>query len=593
MRVFRWKAVTPLALLLGLMVIGWYFLLDSAVRRTIELVGTELVGAKVDLAEAHVRLADGSVVLRGLEVTNPDALMTNLVQIDEIVADLKLGPLLQKKIFIDTIAVRGVRFGTARKTSGAIGNPDSRSGALRRLISEWAGSVPVPEFSIAGLTGTVNVAAIRPENLKTPAVALRIRTAADSVRQSWLGQLQSLDPAPVIDSARALAQRLQGASLRNLGVQGVVRSVQSVRRTLDDVTVARDGIGQLGQSIGEGVQTLRQEVEGLARARAEDLADARNLLQIPSLDAPDISPALFGHVALARIQPLLYWAQMAERYIPPGLDPRRRPGPSRARLAGSSVEFPREHGYAPLTVAFAEIDLQLGGEGAAAGRYRVQIVDFSSAPSVHGRPIRISASRTDAGTGPDAVHFVAVLDHVTPHIRDSVNLRIAGFQLPSITLPGVGVRMDLGHGVNELTLVRSGDSLTGSWLWSSSQVSWDRGSIGSGRVNDILWRTLSALRNVEVEVQIAGNIAGPRLAVRSNVASAISRSLRRELASEVAAAEQRVRDEVEKLVAQPIADARASVNEVAATVQRLVTQHQERLDEVKAELEARLRQLVR
>ena len=98
---------------------------------------------------------------------------------------------------------------------------------------------------------------------------------------------------------------------------------------------------------------------------------------------------------------------------------------------------------------------------------------------------------------------------------------------------------------------------------------------------------------MEVEVQVAGNITGPRLAVRSNVASAISRSLRRELANEIAAAEQRVRDEVERLVAQPIADARASVNEVSATVQRLVAQHQERLDEVKAELEARLRQLGR
>ena len=53
MRIFRWKAVTPLALLLGLMVIGWYFLLDSTVRRAIEVVGTELVGAKVDLAAAH------------------------------------------------------------------------------------------------------------------------------------------------------------------------------------------------------------------------------------------------------------------------------------------------------------------------------------------------------------------------------------------------------------------------------------------------------------------------------------------------------------------------------------------------------------
>jgi hypothetical protein len=246
-----------------------------------------------------------------------------------------------------------------------------------------------------------------------------------------------------------------------------------------------------------------------------------------------------------------------------------------------------------LTVALAEIEMRLEGEGAAAGSYRVAVDDYSSAPSIHGRPVRIAASRTDAGSGPDAVHFVAVLDHVTHDVRDSLNVRVAGVGLPSFTLPGIGARMDLGQGVNELALVRTGDSVTGSWLWSSAGVSWDRGSIGSGRVNDIVWRTLSALRDVEVEVRVAGNIAGPRLAVRSNVASAISQSLRRELASEVAAAEQRVRAEVERLVAEPIAEARARVSELETAVQGVVARHQQRLEEVKAELEAKLRELGR
>jgi uncharacterized protein (TIGR03545 family) len=396
----------------------------------------------------------------------------------------------------------------------------------------------------------------------------------------------------VIDSARALAERLQGASLRSLGL-GVVRSLRSLRNTASGLTTLRSGIDQFAQDVSGDVATLQQRVSGLANARAADLASARNLLQIPSLDAPDISPALFTNLALERIEPVLYWARMAERYVPPDLDPRRRPGPSRARMAGSDVEFPTERGYAGLTIAFAEIDLRLEGDGASAGAYRVQIEDFSSEPSVHGRPIRISVSRTDASPGPDAVQFEVVLDHVTPDIRDSGSLRISGFPLPAVTLPGIGAHMDLGEGVNQLTLECVSDTVVGHWLWRSSQVTWDRASMGSGRVNDLLWRTLSALRDVEVEVGVSGDLSGPSLFVRSNVASEISQSLLRELASEVAAAERRVRAEVERVVAQPIADARSHVADVEATVYSLVSDYQMQVDQVKAELEAKLQELVR
>ena len=135
--------------------------------------------------------------------------------------------------------------------------------------------------------------------------------------------------------------------------------------------------------------------------------------------------------------------------------------------------------------------------------------------------------------------------------------------------------------------------MAGRWLWSSSQVSWDRGSLGSGRVNDIVWRSLSGLRQVEIEVRISGSVDGPRLAVRSNVAGEISRSLRRELRNEVAAAEQRVRAEVERLVEQPIEDARAQVSLVETNVHSLVAEQQQKLDDVKAELETRLAELRR
>ena len=117
MKLFRWKAIVPLVLVLALLVLGWTLYADRLVRKLVEFVGTEVVGATVELASARLELLQANVTLRGLKVTNPDAPMSNLVQMDEIVAQLDLLALLEEKVVVDTVALRGVRFGTARRTS--------------------------------------------------------------------------------------------------------------------------------------------------------------------------------------------------------------------------------------------------------------------------------------------------------------------------------------------------------------------------------------------------------------------------------------------------------------------------------------------
>jgi hypothetical protein len=71
MKLMRWKAVVPLAIFLGLLTIGWWLLLDTIVRKGVEAVGAEIVGARVDVREADVRLGEGAVTLRGLQARCP------------------------------------------------------------------------------------------------------------------------------------------------------------------------------------------------------------------------------------------------------------------------------------------------------------------------------------------------------------------------------------------------------------------------------------------------------------------------------------------------------------------------------------------
>lgn len=607
MRVTRWKAAVPLGATLVLVAVSWWLLLDLAVERAVEYVGTEIVGARVDLASADASLSRGSVVLRGLEVTNPDKPMTNLVQSDEIVARIRVLPLLEKKVVIDTMALRGVRFGTPRRTSGAIAKKSASTGRVGRAISEWANRVRIPPLNLQGLTSVVDVARINPDSLRTITQARAIAQRGDSLRDRWRGELSRLDPQPQIDSARALVARLRQADVRALGLTGTRDLVGSARGSATRLGQTTDRVKAFEDRVKTGAGGLRSQVDGLAQARQADYAYARGLVNLPSLDAPDLSPALFGEMAVERLKPVLYWLNLAEEYLPPGLDPRREIGPDRVRASGTTVRFPRAQALPAFLLVYATADAELGGEGAAAGRYAATLTDLTSAPALSGRPTRFAARREGGSRGPRAGGIAATLNHVSAPLKDSIRAALDGVSLPSVALPAAGATLALGSGAVQLRLVRSGDNVEGSMSWSSNAVRWARGdtagpssrptaepSIGSPPwAQDLLWRTVSRLTSVEIEVRLAGRVTAPSIGVRSNVGQEVAQALRREVGDEINRQEQRLRAEVDRRVDAQVREAERRVAEVQTQVEAAVAAKRTELEQVKAELENQIRELTR
>lgn len=605
---FRWRAIVPLALFLAALLAGWLLFLDTLVRRGVEEAGSRIVGAKVDVAAAAVRLEEGYVELRGIQVANPDAPMTNLVEAERVVADLLVGPLLAKKIVIETLAVRGVRFGTPRTTSGALDRRSPTSGRVYREVADWAGRVRIPPLSLEGLRTVIDVSAISPDSLRTLQLARAARTRADSLERAVTQRLAALDPAPRLDSAQALARQLREANPLRLGLAGVTRLAGAARTTLASLDELRDNLASLDGDVTRALRGLAANVLEFAAARQADYAYARGLLNVPSLSAPELSPALFGQAAVDWVRPVLYWMRMAEEYLPPGLRPSRFSGPRRVRRAGTTVRFPRPGEHPKFLLARGEVDLSLGGEGAAAGRYTARISDLTSDPALLGRPLTMFAERTGAARGPQRLSLAAVLDHAGRPLRDSVAVLVQGIALPTLTLNAIGARLALGEGATDLSLRRVGDALSARWVWRSNRVTWERlGGQAEGQADatgrptqaaelsawaqDLLWRVVSSLREVEIEVGLGGTVTQPTLAVRSNVGDALAAGLRRELGREIEEAERRVRAEVDGLIEPRVREARAAVEGVRSDVAPRVAAELQRVREVEQELRRELERL--
>ena len=133
--------------------------------------------------------------------------------------------------------------------------------------------------------------------------------------------------------------------------------------------------------------------------------------------------------------------------------------------------------------------------------------------------------------------------------------------------------MSLGYSnYAELSLERNGDEIAASWTWRSGEAVWERlttrppdrpadpPQTGAAEwAEDLLWRSVSGIRDVEINVRMGGSITNPTLAVGSNVGRMVAQSIQRELGQEIERAESEIRARVDELIQEQVASAEVAL----------------------------------
>ena len=166
----------------------------------------------------------------------------------------------------------------------------------------------------------------------------------------------------------------------------------------------------------------------------------------------------------------------------------------------------------------------------------------------------LTLGRQAGAVGPDAIELRAVLDHTEAVVTYSVTLSMTGVSLPAVDLTAFGGRLDPGVGSVGFQLSRTGERLEARMSWSSDGVTWTSAtsepSTEAGRdalpgspewAEALIWRTLTGVQSLRLEMGVAGSLDNPTLTVESNLGEAVANSLRTELGREIARAETEVR----------------------------------------------------
>lgn len=598
--IVRWTGLIPFTLLVLAIVVVWLTIGEAFLRHTIEEAATKFLGTEVDIATLNVNLADATIELRGVSIADPFDRMRNLAEADRVHGVLEARPLLEKKIVIRTLAIGGMRTGTRRRTASAPAPRNGFAAATLRSLDSWAAQLRKPIASFTPID-TIRSIVLDPTQLATVKRAIEAAARADSLQQALTISYRALALQPVLDSARAVTTRLSRVNPRTLGITGTRQAVSDVRRTIAQVDSARRRVESLARDARTSVALVDDEFHALDDARRADYAFARSLLKLPSIEAPDLGGALFGDVSIDRFRKMMYWAEMAQKYVPPGLLPREQPGPRRLRMAGTTVAFPKAREYPDFLLKRGDVALAVGGRNAASGDYVATITNVTTMPALVREPTRFTLARRSTAGVVASLDARGVLDHAGGRIRDSIGVNASGVTLPSFPLPGLPLRAQLGQGTSRIDVLRMGDRIAARWTMRAPAVVWQRSSTLANapaardirnQMEALAVRVIEGINDLEVVADLTGDIARPTLNVRSNLDRLLAERLRAVGGEELAKAEARVRTQVDRIVDERTAPLRAKADSLRAEGEQRVVDARARLDEEKQKLDERLKALL-
>lgn len=591
-KIFRWRAVGIILLALLLLGICWALFGDQFVRAQVEDNLSLTLGTQVDIGSLRIREGDVAVDIGELTIADPRNRNRNLLEAGTITLDLDPVPLAEKKLVIDQVRLSGLRFLTRRSTPARPADPNSPAGRLLTETEAWAREkFSFPSLAL-GRVDTVKSLVLNPEELGTVKAARAFVSQVDSTTAAFEQSLAALQVKPVVDSAAALAGRLAQADPKKLGVAGVRDLVQQAQRSIDGVKQTKQRLQALEQSARGSLAQLNQGLAAVDAARQRDYTFAKGLLNLPSFDGPNIGQSLFGQQSTDYFGQALYYAQLLQKYVPPGLQPWNRPGPKRTRMDGTDVEFPKEKAYPTFLLRQGSIDLAAGA--AEQHQFAATFGGLTSQPTLYGRPATLTAKGTIGGAHPMGVDLSLLSRHFGASPRDSLAARVSGVPLPAIPLPALPFVVNPGTSTVGFSFSLAGEQLHGSWEIASDQASWSADTARlrtAGLVENTVWRVVSGLTQLRVRAELGGTITSPSLKVSSNLDDAIAARLQGLVTEELQRAEARARAAVDRIVEQQVASLQAKVGEFSSQALARLPVEKSQLDGVQDQLDRQIKRL--
>ena len=507
MKWIRLPGVIGFVVVSALITVFLLFAMGPIIKTTIEVVGSDLVGAKVEVEEADFSIAPLGVTLHHVSVADAEQPMRNLFEFDQASAKLQLGPLIVGKGIVDTLDVERLAFHTERKESGAL----EKKSAQQDAKDEEADGKKEEPSSLGSSLPTAEELLAR-QQLKTDAAGKATQQAFETNKAKVDAALKNLPDDAELKQYEQEVKALTSGKIESLA------DFQERKKKLDALKKQFKQDKKAIQQARDAINTARTEVGGalaaLKKAPGEDLAALRSQYQLNETGAANVTALLFGDKVGNWAKQALYWYEKIRPYLNSGDDSTEEGEAAEEsehqRGQGAFVNFPTDDPWPDFLIR----DLRISAPLTTGGAMRIVGHDITHQQSVLQRPTRITMTG-EALQGVDSLKLDATLDHRKAPGNDTLTLNLKGYQLNDLNLGVGGSELDTAKVNMDGFATVTGDQLRAQADAAVSAAKFS--SDGQTVFAKELGGALAKISEFEIKAKAKGNLYAPGVSISSDL----------------------------------------------------------------------------
>ncbi|MCB0218383.1 MAG: TIGR03545 family protein [Chrysiogenetes bacterium] len=540
----RWGGLIPFVAIVALVAIVWNFFIDGIVERTIEKVGSSVVGAKVELDAADVSLFPLGVELTRLQVTNPRDYMENAIEVRRVAFDMEPLELLRRKVIINEMSMDGMQFGTARATSGDIPRSQKAGVRIKEFTKEKVEELELPSFEIPDVKKI-----LEEEDLETLRLVKDVRGEFETEKEAWKKRIDELPNKETFKQYEARIKKIRGTS----GVQGALAAASEVTRIKKEIEADIANIKSAKNDVQGLVGKLQQRVKQAQQAPFNDIQRLRDKYGLSPEGLANLSSRLLGPKVAQLVRDGTYYYQLAAPYLKRGDKADEGPEvvkPLRAK--GREVHF-KEHNPLPeFLISVAKISFSL-----SVGDFSGTVKDITNEQPVLGRPLTVGIAATKL-KDIEAINVDGTFDHTKPaHPSNSLAFALKSFHARGVALSEskqwpVTLASGLADlaGTGTLSDGKLDFTLTGSLHEADLQTAFTVQNL----IAEALADTIKGVRAMNLTAHITGNLEDFDIELQSDLDKILKQAVGSLVTKQMAKFEGLLKEKVMEKVDGPLKD---------------------------------------
>jgi len=259
MKIIRLWGITAFFVLMLLIAAIWVFAAPLIIESSIEDIGSEALGAKVEIEDINLALFPLRIEINGLQATDPDQPMRNLIQAKQIDFALDTESLLWKKVLIDELTMTGVQLATKRTTSGALDG-----GRSTEKLASTITSIDLPEMNEEDIRKLVSKA-----DLITVKRIQKLDQTQQELQTFWKSRLNKDDNKKRINDLKIEFDRLSKRAKDNK--MNLLTDRKAWKKLKKNIDKERKTISDLNTKLKQDKKDLQQEISLVKQGPQDDL----------------------------------------------------------------------------------------------------------------------------------------------------------------------------------------------------------------------------------------------------------------------------------------------------------------------------------